>query len=346
VVIYSYRCHEFPVRKGIVEGLKWLRILVGHALKESNLCDVYALAGLYEFAEWYTTGPPKKIPGFIEDARYAVDMYRESALRGYAPAQFKLGEAYTDGLLGLKQDKTLALYWYNQVLGNNYSGEDGFVDLYQWQEMAQLGVEAIRTGRAPQSRLSRLRSSVLNDSMERRRSLMENSKMLDSDSSRPFQIGSKRNGSTTSLTSSTKQMNDSSINLAVPKVNTSTTSLAASSVQTNNSSTSLVSAFMQLTPSDISSIRSVSQHGSVTNIVSDHPTLLQKLPLFLNQREKDNHTVQPTLESYHRVTERTIERPFCCREEQEVSRKESFRQEARALLQLHESDFALPPPLI
>lgn len=87
------------------EGISWLKRAAQqadedhpHALHELGLC--------YE---------KEGIPSVIPDLNYARELFSQAAQYGYAPSQFKLGQAYENGLLNCPVDPRRSIAWYSKA---------------------------------------------------------------------------------------------------------------------------------------------------------------------------------------------------------------------------------------
>ncbi|KAF9431874.1 hypothetical protein BGZ76_011579 [Entomortierella beljakovae] len=126
------------VQQDLVEAKKWyikaaakgneralLRLVVGHVgmevdyaqLKDALLIEnqdnpylVHQLAQFYEQRDY----------GLIPDAEDAIGLYRASAQRNYAPAQYRLGACHEFGILEVQHDPKQAVHWYSQGAENGH----------------------------------------------------------------------------------------------------------------------------------------------------------------------------------------------------------------------------------
>ena len=144
VTIYAYQAQEFGVLNSnevnsSFEALKWLKIIATHATNNAEEKDIYALAALYELGMWYAEGTPAsvKIPDFILDHEYAIELIYESGRRGYSPAAFKLGEIFEKGMYGVRYDYTSAIFWFRRILSFVPVPDSEFVTLDEWKRAAQ-----------------------------------------------------------------------------------------------------------------------------------------------------------------------------------------------------------------
>jgi TPR repeat protein len=145
VNLYVYSDKVFP--RGGYEAYKWLKIAITHILNDPLEKDLYALACLHELGVWYADGAPVQdvISDFRPDAEYAIELIYEAGRRGYAPAQFKLGEMFEEGLYQVKVDLRSAQFWFKKVQDNTLTNEEEFIYLPDWHAIATerlRGIEA------------------------------------------------------------------------------------------------------------------------------------------------------------------------------------------------------------
>ncbi|KAJ1558358.1 hypothetical protein HK096_001879 [Nowakowskiella sp. JEL0078] len=87
------------------DGIKWIKLSAKYA-------DEKYPFGLYEIAMLHDTGVHNHV---WRDHEFLVNSLSQAATLGYAPAQFKLGEAYEYGNFGVGIDPQKAVYYYSMA---------------------------------------------------------------------------------------------------------------------------------------------------------------------------------------------------------------------------------------
>lgn len=97
-------------QRNMHEAVTWLKRGAERADRD-NPHALHELAGLHESSN---TNPEvrNKIPA---DDKYARDLYMQAANLGYKFSQFRLGQAYEYGILGLQIDNRNSIAWYTKA---------------------------------------------------------------------------------------------------------------------------------------------------------------------------------------------------------------------------------------
>lgn len=119
------------VPKDRAEAAKWYRM----AAEQGNAKGQLRLGNAYESGK-----------GVQKDSVEALKLYRMAAEQGYNPAQYYMGEAYRRGNLGLQQDLSIALMWYEKAAagGDTDSSKRAAEIRAQLESQAQIEREAGR----------------------------------------------------------------------------------------------------------------------------------------------------------------------------------------------------------
>lgn len=92
-------------QRNVGEGVNWLQRAADKADKENP-------HALHELALLYASPPPDS--RIIRDDKYAAQLFEKAARLGYKFSQFRLGEAFEHGLLGLPVDQRSSIAWYTK----------------------------------------------------------------------------------------------------------------------------------------------------------------------------------------------------------------------------------------
>lgn len=95
--------------KNIGEAVIWLKRASERATKE-NPQSLYEMAQLYESAN----NNPEVRNKVVADDKYALELFEQAAKWGHKGAQFRLGQAYEYGTLGLPIDNRASITWYTK----------------------------------------------------------------------------------------------------------------------------------------------------------------------------------------------------------------------------------------
>ncbi|KAI9256882.1 hypothetical protein BY458DRAFT_519120 [Sporodiniella umbellata] len=87
------------------EGISWLKRAAQEA-DERHPQALHELGLAYE---------KEGVPSVIPDPSYAHELFTQAAQYGYAPSQFKLGQAYENGLLNCPIDPRRSIAWYSKA---------------------------------------------------------------------------------------------------------------------------------------------------------------------------------------------------------------------------------------
>ncbi|KAG1455472.1 hypothetical protein G6F46_006898 [Rhizopus delemar] len=87
------------------EGISWLKRAAQQA-DEDHPHALHELGLAYE---------KEGIPSVIPDLNYARELFTQAAQYGYAPSQFKLGQAYENGFLNCPVDPRRSIAWYSKA---------------------------------------------------------------------------------------------------------------------------------------------------------------------------------------------------------------------------------------
>lgn len=94
---------ELTLSRNIRDGHKWLK-------RSAEAATAQYPHALHELALLHEKGVESVI---FPDLKYAVSLYHEAAVLGYAPAAHRLGECYEFGKLGCSIDPGLSVQYYN-----------------------------------------------------------------------------------------------------------------------------------------------------------------------------------------------------------------------------------------
>ena len=97
-------------QKNVVEAERWLKRAAEKADKE-NPHALHELAALYEPDNADRDVKAKIIP----DEKYSRELFFQAANFGYMKSQFRLGQAYEYGTLGLPVDARNSIAWYSKA---------------------------------------------------------------------------------------------------------------------------------------------------------------------------------------------------------------------------------------
>ncbi|EEB09392.1 chitin synthase regulatory factor Chr3 [Schizosaccharomyces japonicus yFS275] len=91
-------------------GIQWLQRACKPKGQDAARA-MYDLAQIYEQPQKYeTSATPKMI----------FELYKQSAIYGYPPAQYKLGECFEHGYLGIMPEPRRSIFWYTKAAENDY----------------------------------------------------------------------------------------------------------------------------------------------------------------------------------------------------------------------------------
>lgn len=96
--------------KNVGEAVTWLK----RAAERSDADNPHALHELGTLYESTTTSPEVRSK-IIADDVYARDLFQQAAALGYKFSQFRLGQAYEYGALGLPIDNRASISWYSKA---------------------------------------------------------------------------------------------------------------------------------------------------------------------------------------------------------------------------------------
>ncbi|KAF1827204.1 HCP-like protein [Dissoconium aciculare CBS 342.82] len=97
-------------QKNVSEAINWLKRAAERADKDTP-------HALHELAALYDTGntAPEIRNKVVADDAYALELLERAAALGYKFSQFRLGQAYEYGHLGLRIDNRLSITWYTRA---------------------------------------------------------------------------------------------------------------------------------------------------------------------------------------------------------------------------------------
>jgi TPR repeat protein len=98
------------VPRNVGEALSWLKRAAERADKD-NPHALHELATLNE----PTSRDPQVREKLIPDEAYALSLYKQAAEYGFKRSQFRLGQAYEYGSLGLDIDNRASIAWYTKA---------------------------------------------------------------------------------------------------------------------------------------------------------------------------------------------------------------------------------------
>ena len=98
------------VPRNVGEALSWLKRAAERADKD-NPHALHELATLHE----PTNPDPQVREKLIPDEAYALSLYKQAAEYGFKRSQFRLGQAYEYGSLGLDIDNRASIAWYTKA---------------------------------------------------------------------------------------------------------------------------------------------------------------------------------------------------------------------------------------
>ena len=97
-------------QRNVGESVIWLKRAAERADRE-NPHALHELGGLYESAN---TAPDVR-GKLVQDDAYALELFTQAARFGYRASQFRLGQAYEYGALGLAIDHRASISWYSKA---------------------------------------------------------------------------------------------------------------------------------------------------------------------------------------------------------------------------------------
>jgi TPR repeat protein len=97
-------------QKNVAEAINWLKRAAERADKDTPHA-LHELAGLYDTGN---TAPEIRNK-IVADDSYALELLERAAALGYKFSQFRLGQAYEYGHLGLDIDNRLSITWYTRA---------------------------------------------------------------------------------------------------------------------------------------------------------------------------------------------------------------------------------------